>query len=120
MRSAWVRAIVITVVAAGLLLPAGSSHARRVRVSVSGNLWSPAHPAVGKGDVVIWRNDSSRFHNVVAYGGNWRKSAPLGPGQRTKRRFRKVGTFKFLCTLHATLKRGRCRGMCGIVHVLSS
>jgi plastocyanin len=116
MRSPWVRAVVVALVATGLLLPAQPSLARRYKVSVSGNRWSPAQRSIPKGNVIVWRNSSSRLHNVVAYGGNWRKSASLGAGQRTKKRFRKRGTFKYRCTLHSSLNK-RCRGMCGVVHV---
>jgi plastocyanin len=120
MTARWVRLLIVVAIATLLVVPAGLSHARRLRISVIGNQWSPAHPAVDKGDVVVWRNNGSRLHDVVSYGGNWRKRARLAPGQTSRRRFRRAGTFKFRCTLHSTLRNGSCRGMCGMIHVLRS
>src|SRR5918992_1780442 len=117
MTSWWVRSVLVLTVATALVLPAGLSHARRLRISVSGNLWSPAHPAAHKGDVIVWRNNSNRLHDVVSYGGNWRKSARLAPGRSSRKRFRRAGTYKFRCTLHSALHSGSCHGMCGVVHV---
>jgi plastocyanin len=111
------RAIVVVLACGALILSAQPSLARRYGVSVSGNKWSPARRTVAGGDVVVWKNNSSVRHDVSAYGGNWSKYELLDAGERTKRRFRKRGTYKFRCALHSSLSGGRCNGMCGRIKV---
>jgi plastocyanin len=111
------RVLAVLTVAAAMAFPALPAAAARYRVTVSGNRWTPARRSIAKGDVVVWKNNSSRPHNVVAYGGNWRKNAFLSPGRATRARFGKRGSYKYRCTLHSSLTRRRCRGMCGSIQV---
>lgn len=81
--------------------------------------WEPASRSIGKGATIVWSNPTGKNHTVSAYGGNWSKSTQIGPGENTKKRFKKGGTFRFRCLVsgHSTLSDGRCIGMCGQVEV---
>nr|MBA2599946.1 hypothetical protein [Actinomycetota bacterium] len=46
-----------------------------------------------------------------------RARKPLGSGERTAKRFRRAGTYRYRCARHSSIVDGACRGMCGIVHV---
>lgn len=83
--------------------------------------WDPKTVQVAKGKKVVWKNPSGEFHNIRAYGGNWSFRKPLAFGDSVARRFKKVGTFKFLCRIHGSTRKvdGKvvCTGMCGKVKV---
>jgi len=98
------------------LIGVATAETFRVRAT-SSNTWKPKHTYIGKGDRVVWRNPTSRKHNIRAYGGNWSFSRTVPSGERRAKRFRKTGTFRYRCSLHSTLSSGRCSGMCGVVHV---
>lgn len=86
--------------------------------------WTPDFRHIVKGDRVVWRNPTSVSHRVVAYKGPWSKNTTIAPGERTKKRFRRRGTYKYRCTFpgHSTLSadESECTGMCGVVHVTRS
>lgn len=89
--------------------------------------WMPSKRTIAKGDKIVWKNPTNTQHKVVAYGGKWKKNTTLSPnGGKTKKRFKKTGTFKFRCTInegtpsaHSSLSGGKCSGMCGKVRVKS-
>ena len=96
--------------------------AARVRVRAGAERWRPAHLFIVEGDTVIWKNPDDRRHNVIAYGGGWRFSEMLRPGERVRRVFRRSrgDPYAYRCTLHSAIVDGDCEGMCGLVHVFSS
>lgn len=81
--------------------------------------WEPATRTISKGDRIVWKNPTACDHTVNAYGGGWKKATGLSPGDRTGKRFRKTGTYKFRCLTqgHSVLEDGICTGMCGRVRV---
>ncbi len=81
--------------------------------------WRPGTRHINKGDRVVWKNPTDKRHTVTAYGRKWRKDTGLSPGERTAKKFRRKGRFKFRCTVrgHSALNDGRCVGMCGKVVV---
>lgn len=81
--------------------------------------WKPTSRTIARGDRIVWKNPTSCYHTVTAYGGGWSKSAALAPGDRTAKRFRKSGSFEFRCLTrgHSALENGVCTGMCGRVRV---
>jgi plastocyanin len=85
--------------------------------AASGNRWKPKRIEIHRGDRVRWRNPTNRVHDVTAWGGNWRFSEVLSPGERVRKRFRSRGTFKFRCARHSGIVGGKCQGMCGVVKV---
>lgn len=86
--------------------------------------WMPDFRHIIKGDRVVWRNPTSVSHRVVAYKGRWSKNTTIAPGEKTRKRFRRAGVYKYRCTLpgHSTLSADErtCDGMCGVVHVTRS
>ena len=90
----------------------------RVKATL-GNDWTPDFRHITRGDRIVWKNPArhDRAHDVKAYGGNWRKYEFLSPGERTSKRFRRNGTYRYRCTLHSTVNNGNCNGMCGVIHV---
>ena len=115
----------VSVVALGLLVSfPGTSMGDSFRVRAVGSsptdfAWDPSFRHITKGDRIVWKNTTQASHRVVAYKGRWSKNTTIGPGERTRKRFRRTGTYKYRCTLpgHSTLTDGNCQGMCGTVHV---
>lgn len=82
--------------------------------------WRPAHRFILKGDRIVWSNPDTRWHDIYKYQGHWSRGylvPRLEPGERYAKRFRRVGNYYFRCARHSSLVEGRCRGMCGIIHV---
>jgi plastocyanin len=109
---------VVALMAVAVLLMPDASTAATYKIKAARKAWKPAHRYLAKGDRVTWTNPTSRRHNVVAYGGGWTKNTLLRPNQSTRRRFRRTGLYRYRCTFHSSLNRGRCRGMCGMIHVI--
>jgi plastocyanin len=95
---------------------APAAQARPVLVRGVGTRWSPSAVSVDRGGVVKWRG-ISKYHDVIAYGGNWSFHQALPVGVTVKKRFRGTGTFRYRCTYHSTLIGTSCTGMCGSVRV---
>jgi plastocyanin len=104
----------ILALALALLLAAPAQAAPVIRGS--GVSWSPATLRVDRGTVVRWKGVSGT-HRVRAYGGNWSFDRSLPAGEKVKRRFDRSGTFRFFCTIHASVSGDACSGMCGRVIV---
>lgn len=88
---------------------------RGVRASGS-FVWKPKTVRIEKGTVVKWRAVNGT-HTVTAIGDKWTYDKDLPQGTTVKRTFRKLGTFRFYCTIHGDLSGGVCSGMCGKVVV---
>lgn len=116
LRSALIASLVLALVAVPAL-----SWSAPVRVkATAADEWNPSYQHVAPGTRVVWVNPErlGEPHDMSAYGKNWSKSVLLEPGERTAKRFRKTGTFKYRCRLHSTKRRGeQCQGMCGVIHV---
>jgi plastocyanin len=122
------RRLVVAVALASLSLVGfpGVSSGDTYRIRATGDSpstyrWTPDFRHIIKGDRVVWRNPTSVSHRVVAYRGRWSKNTTIGPGETTRKRFRRTGTYKYRCTVpgHSTLSadESNCDGMCGVVHV---
>ncbi|MCJ7832545.1 MAG: plastocyanin/azurin family copper-binding protein [Actinobacteria bacterium] len=97
---------------------AASASAGAVRITATdGNVFKPKIVRVSKGTKAVWRNTSAITHNVTATGGRWSKAATMAPGSATSFTFKRVGTYRYRCTLHSSLTSGKCTGMCGKVVV---
>jgi plastocyanin len=79
--------------------------------------WRPATRTITVGDKVIWRNPTSKKHDVKAYRGPWNKYTVLEPGETTQKRFTEAARYKYRCSLHSTFVDGKCIGMCGKIVV---
>jgi plastocyanin len=81
------------------------------------------HLYTSNGHAVRWRVPSGQnaWHDVHATdrGTDWNFSkARLNPGQSVKRVFPNEGNYHYRCARHSAIIGGRCKGMCGIVHVV--
>lgn len=79
-------------------------------VKMRGMRFDPSNIQVSIGDTVIWMNESSGEHNVVANDGSF-KSNMLEKGQYYALVFEKKGQYKYYCQPH------RIMGMKGVVEV---
>lgn len=121
------RLLIGAVAAATVLAPAASiAETKRFRAagSVGNWQWEPSVRRIVRGDRIVWRNPTDVTHTVTAYRGRWSKDTRIEPGERTRKRFRRRGVYKFRCTIgdgtplaHSTLEDGDCSGMCGTVRV---
>jgi len=106
---------VVAVLVVGLTA-AASAPATAAVVRGGGTRWRPSVVDVDRRERVRWRAVSGT-HTVRAYGGNWKFSKRIGPGQSVQRRFTRRGTYRFFCSIHGTVAGGSCTGMCGRVLV---
>jgi len=68
--------------------------------------FKPRTITIAKGTRVRWTNGGSVNHTTTSNKGVW-DSGVLAPGATFGRVFRKVGTFKYHCTIHPTLMHGK-------------
>ncbi len=91
------RAMLVVAVMATVAAPAEPAAAAEVhRVLAKDNFFKPKTVTIAKGDVVKWVNRGDRPHTTTGPG--W--DVTLSPGEVFKRRFKKSGTFKYLCEFH--------------------
>lgn len=110
--------LVIAAVAGSALFGTVTVSADTGRVKARSNdTWRKKHTYIGKGDRVVWKNPDSEQHDVTFYRGS-KFSAPLPPGGKVKKKFRKKGTLLYRCAVHSGIVDGSCQGMCGFVHVV--
>jgi len=87
-------------------LGAGSSGTRVVKIQDIA--FKPSRITVRRGTTVAWRFlDGSTSHNVKSQG---RRRFPSSGDRRTgifKVRFRKAGTYRYLCALHPLTMKGK-------------
>lgn len=114
-RMVAVSLILVTVLAISAVAVAKT----RTVKATSNDKWGPTHLYIGKGDLVVWKNPTSRTHDLKSTSKNWSYSKLLSPQKSAKRSFGKTGTFKYRCLRHSSLVGGVCRGMCGFVHVFA-
>jgi len=93
------RTLVPLLLAALLLLPA--SAAARQRVRVKDNFFSPSTVTVSKGERVIWRFRGDNSHNVHVVSGPRHFTSATKSSGRYRKKMRKRGTYKIVCTIHA-------------------
>jgi plastocyanin len=98
-----IRARVLAVVAAAALVVAPAIPAQAaVVVKATQNLtFKPKTLSVNKGTKVTWKNVCSCTHTVTATSNNWSKNTRLGPGDTTSFTFKRNGTYRYKCTIHA-------------------
>ena len=108
-----------TAIALGLFLVPTPSLGDSFTVRARDSTWKPVVREIHKRDRVVWRNPSDRVHTVTAYGSNWEKDTTIVPGDSTAKRFRRRGTYKYVCTIHGDVENGQCEGMCGRIKVLA-
>ena len=88
----------VAVLAATLAAPAAAD-ATSVFVFAQTQAFSPAHENVLPGDTVIWRNTSSKTHNVKFETEGY-NSGRFGPGEVRNHPFPTAGVYDYHCTIH--------------------
>lgn len=116
LRTGLVASLVVGSVA---LAPLSWSAPTRIKATAD-DTWNPSPQHISRGTRVVWTNPEhlGAVHDVTAYGRGWDKRVVLQPGERTGKRFRKTGTYKYRCRRHSHLGDGGCHGMCGVIHVM--
>jgi plastocyanin len=101
-----IRCIVVAL-ALVVLAPAVGAHERgggprvatqAVRVRVIDFAFRPRTLTIARGTVVRWVNRGDRTHTTTSNTGLWNQR--LAPGETFRRRFRRMGTFAYHCTIH--------------------
>ena len=108
MRSA-IRCVVLALVLVVLAPPVGAREAgdrttgtvEVVRVRIVDNAFRPRNLTIDRGTAVRWVNRGDRTHTTTSNTGLWDQT--LSPGETFRRRFRRVGTFSYHCTIHASM-----------------
>ena len=72
------------------------------RVKIVDFAFRPKTITVAKGTKVTWKNGGSVSHTTTSNKGLW-DSGALAPGAAFAHVFKKVGTFKYHCTIHPTM-----------------
>jgi plastocyanin len=93
------RALVAAAVLAGALGAAAPAHAESIFVSTLTQSFSPANLDVLAGDTVVWRNVSTKTHNVKfeTEGFNSGRIEPHGAANHP---FPVPGVYPYICTIH--------------------
>jgi plastocyanin len=101
-----IRCIVVAL-ALVVLAPAVGAHERgggpsaatqAVRVRVIDFAFRPRTLTIARGTVVRWVNRGDVTHTTTSNTGLWNQS--LAPGETFRRRFRRMGTFAYHCSIH--------------------
>ena len=104
------RRVAAAAIAVGLAVMGAGVASSATAVRMKDNFFRSKTVQVEKGTRVRWVNRGSRPHTTTHNSGKW-DSGTLNPGESFARRFRKVGTFRYHCEIHA--------GMTGKVVVVS-
>jgi len=78
--------------------PSGATEVARVRIV--DNAFRPRNLTIARGTVVRWVNRGDRTHTTTSNTSRW-DSGNLSPGETFRRRFRRAGTFRYHCEIHA-------------------
>ena len=76
------------------------------RVKIINFAFQPKTITIARGTKVEWTNGGSVDHTTTSNKGLW-DSGALAPGAAFAHVFKKVGTFKYRCTIHPTLMHGK-------------
>jgi plastocyanin len=97
-----VAAIALGPVAAADDGPAASASAARAKVKIKGFKYRPAALRVRRGTRVVFVNRDRAPHTATRRGSF--STGTLRRGQRAAVRFRKRGTYRYLCTIHPYMR----------------
>ena len=102
------RALAIAAVAAAALAAAAPAQADSIFVYTLSQSFSPKNLDVLSGDTVVWRNDSTKTHNVK-FDTEGFNSGRLTPHTAANHQFSVPGVYPYICTIHT--------GMTGVIGV---
>ncbi len=84
------------------LAVAAPAHAATKNISITKNGFSPKNTSINAGDTVVWKNNDTVNHQVVATNGHF-ASPILAPTRTYTRRFDIAGTYNYRDTFKPTL-----------------
>jgi plastocyanin len=96
MRKRWLSAAVGAMAAVVLTAPPSAGATAVVRAR--DNVFRPRTIFIERGDSVRWVNRGDNAHTTTSVSGLWDRT--IDPGEATSRRFRRRGTFRYVCTFH--------------------
>ena len=74
------------------------------KVKIANYAFQPTVLTIPVGTKVTWTDQDNDAHNVTSTKGPQRfASSPLTKGKSYSHTFRKVGTYRYVCTFHATM-----------------
>ncbi len=97
----WITLAAVSVVTVASLVPWATPAAAGARVKAKDNFFGPRRITVERGTRVRWVSRGSNPHTTTSTKGLWDKDIPVGG--TASRRFKKRGTFRYICTIHADL-----------------
>ena len=77
--------------------------AQRVEVMISNLSFQPASITVGRGSTIVWRNQDTVAHTVIAEDGSF-SSGTIVAGDTFEQRFEKVKTYTYSCGVYPEIK----------------
>ena len=78
------------------------AQADTAKVKVKDFLFKPRTITISKGDKVRWVNRGDEDHTTTSKTGLWDET--LAPGESFPKKFKKPGTYKYVCTIHDDMK----------------
>jgi plastocyanin len=103
LRKLTAAAIVASIGTAVAVAPAQAGSTKTV--AVKNFSFAPGSVAIKKGDKVTWKwTDGGIRHNVTPASGGAGSKTSSKKGFTYTKTFSKAGTFKYVCTLHKTMK----------------
>jgi plastocyanin len=87
-----------------ILAPATPAQAASVVKATQTLKFKPKVLDVHKGAKVVWKNVCSCTHTVTSTSSNWSKNTTLQSGDTTSFTFKRKGTYKYHCTIHAHMR----------------
>jgi plastocyanin len=94
-------AVALTTAAPGLAVePQGANPVERIRIV--DNRFRNGTITIERGTVVKWVNRGNNPHTSTSTDGVW-DSGTLTSGDSFRRRFRRVGTFDYMCVIHPSM-----------------
>ncbi len=96
----------MTTLGIGLVLAAsltpGPASAAGNKVSIGDNFFTPKRITIDAGERVKWTNNGQETHTTTSKTGLWDKT--VVPGDTVGKRFKKEGTYRYLCTIHDDMR----------------
>ena len=77
--------------------------AQRVEVMISNLSFQPASITVGRGSTIVWRNQDTVAHTVIAEDGSF-SSGTIVAGDTFEQRFEKIKTYTYSCGIYPEMK----------------
>lgn len=102
-RKLAVMAVVASIGATAAVVPAHAGTSKTV--AVKNNAFSPGTVKIRKGDRVVWKwTQGGVPHNVTPAAGGAGSKTTSRKGATFAKTFSKRGTFKYVCTIHSSMR----------------